>query len=100
MTLGGMSLAVGILVDDATVEIENIHRNLAMRSPSSAPSSTARSEIAIAGLRRSRRHLHRLRSVALITGAARARSSSRSAMAVVFAMLTSYLLSPPRWCRR
>lgn len=30
MTLGGLALAVGILVDDATVEIENIHRNLAM----------------------------------------------------------------------
>jgi multidrug efflux pump subunit AcrB len=30
MTLGGFALAVGILVDDATVEIENIHRNLAM----------------------------------------------------------------------
>ncbi len=30
MTLGGMALAVGILVDDATVEIENIHRNIGM----------------------------------------------------------------------
>ena len=29
MTLGGLALAVGILVDDATVEIENIHRNMA-----------------------------------------------------------------------
>ena len=29
MTLGGFALAVGILVDDATVEIENIERNLA-----------------------------------------------------------------------
>ena len=29
MTLGGLALAVGILVDDATVEIENIDRNLA-----------------------------------------------------------------------
>ena len=29
MTLGGLALAVGILVDDATVEIENIERNLA-----------------------------------------------------------------------
>src|SRR4029077_16806800 len=27
MTLGGMALAVGILVDDATVEVENINRN-------------------------------------------------------------------------
>lgn len=33
MTLGGLALAVGILVDDATVEIENIHRNLAMHKP-------------------------------------------------------------------
>lgn len=30
MTLGGMALAVGILVDDATVEIENVHRHRAM----------------------------------------------------------------------
>ncbi len=33
MVLGGLALAVGILVDDATVEIENIHRNLAMGKP-------------------------------------------------------------------
>ena len=31
MTLGGLALAVGILVDDATVEIENTHRNLGMK---------------------------------------------------------------------
>jgi multidrug efflux pump subunit AcrB len=30
MTLGGLALAVGVLVDDATVEIENMQRNLAM----------------------------------------------------------------------
>lgn len=30
MTLGGLALAVGMLVDDATVEIENVHRNMGM----------------------------------------------------------------------
>src|ERR1700676_3556096 len=30
MTLGGLALAVGMLVDDATVEIENVHRNMDM----------------------------------------------------------------------
>jgi CzcA family heavy metal efflux pump len=33
MTLGGLALAVGILVDDATVEIENIHRNVGLGKP-------------------------------------------------------------------
>src|SRR4029077_3009764 len=33
MTMGGLALAVGILVDDATVAIENTHRNLAMGKP-------------------------------------------------------------------
>lgn len=33
MTLGGLALAVGILVDDATVAIENIHRNLEEGKP-------------------------------------------------------------------
>src|SRR5206468_8181179 len=33
MTLGGLALAVGILVDDATVEIENNHRHMDMGTP-------------------------------------------------------------------
>ena len=33
MTLGGLALAVGILVDDATVEIENTNRNLEQGKP-------------------------------------------------------------------
>jgi multidrug efflux pump subunit AcrB len=42
MTLGGFALAVGILVDDATVAIENINRNLEGGRNWSSPSSTAR----------------------------------------------------------
>ncbi len=45
MTLGGLALAVGILVDDATVEIENIERNLGMARRCAMPYSTARSRL-------------------------------------------------------
>ena len=40
MTLGGLALAVGILVDEATVAVENIHSHLARGAslPASAPS--------------------------------------------------------------
>src|SRR5271168_5090155 len=33
MTLGGLALAVGVLVDDATVELENTHRNFGANKP-------------------------------------------------------------------
>ena len=42
MTLGGLALAVGILVDDATVEIENVHRNMALAKTLFARSLMAR----------------------------------------------------------
>ena len=45
MTMGGLALAVGILVDDATVEIENIHRNLARGRPIIKPFWTVHSRL-------------------------------------------------------
>ena len=61
MTLGGMALAVGILVDDATVELENVHRNIAMKKPlrRAILDGAARSR---ARVRLHARHLHRLRA--------------------------------------
>ncbi len=62
MTLGGMALAVGILVDDATVEIENVHRNMGMAKPLTRGHSRWRPADRAPVLRLHSRHLHRLRS--------------------------------------
>jgi len=47
MTLGGFALAVGILVDDATVEIENIERNLAQGKETKRAILDGASQIAV-----------------------------------------------------
>ena len=65
----------------------------AARSRSSAPSSTAPQQIAVAGVRLHALHLHRLRAGGVHHRRGASRSSCRSAMAVVFAMMTSYFLS-------
>ena len=92
MTLGGMSLAVGILVDDATVELENIHRNMAQRKPILRAILDGAQEIAVPALVSTLCICIVFIPVALITGAARSLFIPL-AMSVVFAMLTSYLLS-------
>jgi CzcA family heavy metal efflux pump len=92
MTLGGLALAVGILVDDATVTIENIHRNLAMgkslvdgildgADQIATPAFVATLSICIVFV-----------PIFLLGGVAYYLFSPL-AMAVVFAMLASYILS-------
>ncbi|MFL6449186.1 MAG: efflux RND transporter permease subunit [Bryobacteraceae bacterium] len=92
MTLGGLALAVGILVDDATVEIENTHRNIAMRKPLVRAVLDGASQIAVPTFVATISICIVFVPVLLLTGTARYLFTPL-AMAVVFALLTSYLLS-------
>jgi multidrug efflux pump subunit AcrB len=92
MTLGGMALAVGILVDDATVAIENIHRNIAMKKPLTRAILDGTQQIAVPALVSTLAICIVFVPVLLLSGAARFLFTPM-AMAVVFAMLASYLLS-------
>ena len=92
MTLGGLALAVGILVDDATVEIENTHRNMAMRKPLVRAVLDGASQIAVPTFVATLSICIVFVPVLLLTGTARYLFTPL-AMAVVFAMLASYLLS-------
>src|SRR6202453_1078619 len=92
MTLGGMALAVGILVDDATVEIENIHRNLHQRKHLVQAILDGAEQIAVPAFVSTLCICIVFIPVWFITGAAKSLFVPL-AMPVVFAMLTSYLLS-------
>jgi multidrug efflux pump subunit AcrB len=92
MTLGGLALAVGILVDDATVEIENTHRNMGMGKRLVRAVLDGASQIAVPTLVSTLAICIVFVPVLLLTGTARYLFTPL-AMAVVFAMLASYLLS-------
>src|SRR5690349_11820425 len=92
MTLGGLALAVGILVDDATVEIENTHRNMAMQKPMIQAVLDGASQIAVPTFVATLSICIVFVPVLLLTGTARYLFTPL-AMAVVFAMLASYFLS-------
>jgi multidrug efflux pump subunit AcrB len=92
MTLGGMALAVGILVDDATVEIENINRNLAMKKPITRGILDGAQQIAVPAFVSTLCICIVFVPVLFLSGAAKYLFTPL-AMAVVFAMLASYLLS-------
>jgi multidrug efflux pump subunit AcrB len=92
MTLGGLALAVGMLVDDATVEIENINRNLGQgKAPTVAILDGAR-QVAVPALAATLTICIVFFPVLMLQGPARFLFVSL-AIAVVFSMIASYLLS-------
>jgi multidrug efflux pump subunit AcrB len=92
MTLGGLALAVGILVDDATVAVENTHRNLAMGKPLVRAILDGGAQIAVPTFVSTLAICIVFVPVLLLTGTARYLFTPL-ALAVVFAMAASYLLS-------
>ena len=92
MTLGGLALAVGILVDDATVTIENIERHLHLGSDLHKAILDGAGEIAIPALVSTLCICIVFVPMFFLTGVARYLFAPL-AEAVVFAMLASYVLS-------
>jgi multidrug efflux pump subunit AcrB len=92
MTLGGLSLAVGILVDDATVEIENIHRNMGQKKGLKRSILDGAQQIATPALVATLAICIVFVPVFFLGGVASA-IFAPLATAVIFAMLASYILS-------
>jgi multidrug efflux pump subunit AcrB len=92
MTLGGLALAVGILVDDATVEIENINRNLAEGKEVIQAILDGAQQIAVPAFVSTLSICIVFVPMFFLTGVAKYLFVPL-AEAVVFAMLASYLLS-------
>ena len=92
MTLGGLSLAVGILVDEATVEVENIHHQMEGTASISRAVRRGNQETAVPRL------LAMLCVLAVFLPSFAMQGAARSlfiplSLAVGFAMVSSYLLS-------
>jgi multidrug efflux pump subunit AcrB len=92
MTLGGLALAVGILVDEATVSIENIHTHLARGKPLPTAVYEASRETALPRLLAMLCVLAVFIPSFFMVGVARALFAPLS-LAVGFSMVASYLLS-------
>jgi multidrug efflux pump subunit AcrB len=92
MTLGGLALAIGMLVDDATVEVENIHRNRTMGKPLTRAILDGASQIAVPAIVATLSICIVFFPVVLLVGPARFLFTPL-AISVVLAMLASYLLS-------
>ena len=92
MTLGGLALAVGILVDEATVEVENIHTQMAKHESVALAVRLGNMETAVPRL------LALLCILAVFTPSFAMQGTARAlfvplSLAVGFSMIASYLLS-------
>jgi multidrug efflux pump subunit AcrB len=92
MTLGGLALAVGILVDEATVEVENIHVQMGMTESVALAVRRGNTETAVPRLLAMLCIIAVFLPVFFMEGAAR-NMFVPMALAVGFSMITSYLLS-------
>ncbi|MBX3138589.1 efflux RND transporter permease subunit, partial [Candidatus Obscuribacterales bacterium] len=92
MTLGGLALAIGILVDDATVEIENIHRNIGLGKDLQTAILDGAQQIAVPTFVATSAICIVFIPVVLLDGPARFLFVP-FALAVVFAVFSSYILS-------
>src|SRR5712692_9584309 len=92
MTLGGLALAIGMLVDDATVEVENIHRNRHLGKPLTVAILDGARQIAVPALAATLTICVVFFPVVLLEGPARFLFTPL-ALGVVISMLASYLLS-------
>jgi multidrug efflux pump subunit AcrB len=91
-SLGGLALAVGILVDDATVEIENVHRNMSQGKNLLQAIIDGASQVAVPAVVASVSICIVFVPIFFLSGASAALFRPL-ALAVIFAILASYLLS-------
>ncbi len=92
MTLGGLALAIGMLVDDATVEVENIHRNRHLGKPLTVAILDGAQQIAVPALAATLTICIVFFPVVMLEGPSRFLFTPL-ALSVVVSMLASYLLS-------
>ncbi len=102
MTLGGFALAIGRLVDDSVVVLENVDRHLAMGKPPADAARDGAQEVALPVLASTVTTVIVFFPVMFLTGVAKYLFSALS-LAVVFSMMASYVVAMtviPIYCAR
>ena len=92
MTLGGLALAIGVLVDNATITVENIHRNLHLGKPLQQAVIDGSNQIAVPAFVSSLAICIAFLPIAFLVGPSRFLFVP-FAYSAVFAIATSYFLS-------